>query len=67
VNAATRLADLLAHGRVRGSFVPDAQTQEMRNLLHTRKQFVRAGTRHVQRLQKTLEAANIKRRDRSGG
>jgi len=39
----------------------------MRNLLHTRKQFVRAGTRHVQRLQKTLEAANIKRRDRSGG
>jgi transposase len=31
VNDATWLADLLAHGLVRGSFVPDQQTQEMRN------------------------------------
>jgi len=40
--------------------VPDAQTQEMRNLLRTRKQLVRERTSHVQRLQKTLEDANIK-------
>jgi transposase len=60
VNDATWLADLLAHGLVRGSFVPDAQTQEMRNLLRTRKQLVRECTSHVQRLQKTLEDANIK-------
>jgi transposase len=37
VNDATWLADLLAHGLVRGSFVPDQPTQEMRNLLRTRK------------------------------
>ncbi len=60
VNDATGLADLLAHGLIRGSFVPDAQTQQLRALLRTRKQFVRERSRHVQRLQKTLEDANIK-------
>jgi transposase len=60
VNDATWLADLLAHGLIRGSFVPDEQTQEMRSLLRTRKQLVRERSRHVQRLQKTLEDANIK-------
>ena len=48
VNDATWLADLLAHGLVRGSFVPDAQTQEMRNPLRTRKQLVRECTSHLQ-------------------
>jgi transposase len=60
VNDATWLADLLAHGLIRGSFVPDQQTQEMRNLLRTRKQLVRECSSHIQRLQKTLEDANIK-------
>src|SRR5580693_5391120 len=60
VNDATWLADLLAHGLIRGSFVPDEQTQEMRNLLRTRKQLVRECSRHIQRLQKALEDANIK-------
>ena len=60
VNDATWLADLLAHGLIRGSFVPDQQTQEMRDLLRTRKQLTRERSRHVQRLQKTLEDANIK-------
>jgi transposase len=60
VNDATWLAELLAHGLIRGSFVPDPQTQEMRDLLRTRKQLMRERTRHVQRLQKTLEDANIK-------
>ena len=60
VSDATWLADLLAHGLIRGSFVPDAQTQEMRGLLRTRKQLVRERTSHIQRLQKTLEDANIK-------
>ena len=40
--------------------MPDAQTQELRALLRTRKQFVRERSSHVQRLQKTLEDANIK-------
>jgi transposase len=60
VNDATWLADLLAHGLIRGSFVPDEQTQQMRSLLRTRKQLVRERSSHVQRLQKTLEDANIK-------
>src|SRR5512132_1819655 len=41
VNDAMWLAELLAHGLIRASFVPDTQTQEMRNLLRTRKQLVR--------------------------
>jgi transposase len=60
VNDAAWLADLLAHGLIRASFVPDTQTQEQRALLRTRKQLTRERTRHVQRLQKTLEEANIK-------
>jgi transposase len=60
VNDATWLADLLAHGLFQGSFVPDAETQVLRNLLRTRKQLVRERSSQVQRLQKTLEDANIK-------
>jgi transposase len=60
VKDATWLADLLAHGLIRASFVPDAQTQELRNLLRTRKQLVREKARHILRVQKTLEDANIK-------
>ena len=60
VNDATWLADLLAHGLIRASFVPDRPTQEQRGLLRTRKQLTRERTSHVQRLQKTLEEANIK-------
>ena len=60
VNDATWLADLMAHGLIRGSFVPDRQTQEMRTMLRTRKQLVRERSSHIQRLQKTLEDANIK-------
>jgi transposase len=60
VNDATWLADLMAHGLIRGRFVPDAHTQELRALLRTRKQFVRERSSHIQRLQKTLEEANIK-------
>jgi transposase len=60
VKDAAWLADLLAHGLIRPSFVPDEPTQRMRDLLRTRKQFTRERTSHVQRLQKTLEDANIK-------
>ena len=60
VGDATWLADLLAHGLVRASFVPDAATQERRGLLRTRKQLVRERSSHVQRLHRTLEDANIK-------
>jgi transposase len=54
------LADLMAHGLIRPSFVPDEPTQQMRDLLRTRKQMVRERSSHTQRIQKTLEDANIK-------
>ena len=60
VNDAAWLAELMAHGLVRASFVPDQPTQQMRDLLRTRKQFVRERNAHIQRIQKTLEDANIK-------
>lgn len=54
------LADLLAHGLIRSSFVPPREVAELRGLLRTRKQLVRESASHIQRLQKTLEDANIK-------
>jgi transposase len=50
----------MAHGLIRASFVPDEPTQQMRDLLRTRKQMVRERSGHIQRIQKTLEDANIK-------
>jgi transposase len=47
VNDATWLADLLAHGLIRASFVPDPPTQQMRDLLRTRKQLVRERSSHI--------------------
>ncbi len=59
-NDATWIADLLAVGLLRGSFVPPAAIQELRDLTRTRKQLVREIARHTQRIQKTLEDTNIK-------
>jgi transposase len=60
VNDAMWIADLLAHGLIRSSFVPPSAVQELRDLTRTRKQLVRELARHVQRIHKTLEDANIK-------
>jgi transposase len=60
VHDAQWLADLLAHGLIRGSFVPPEQIGVLRDLTRTRKQLVRERSRHVQRIQKVLEDANVK-------
>jgi transposase len=60
INDAVWIADLLACGLIKPSFVPEESLQELRSLMRTRKQLVRGQTRHVQRIQKTLEEANIK-------
>lgn len=60
INDATWLADLLAHGLIRASFVPPAAVQELRTLTRTRKQFVRERGSHAQRIEKILEDANLK-------
>ena len=60
VNDATWIADLLAHGLIRSSFVPPAAVYELRDLTRTRKQLVREITQHTQRIQKVLKDANLK-------
>ncbi len=60
VKDAAWIADLLAHGLIRGSFVPPAPIQEVRDLTRTRKQLVREIAQHTQRIQKTLDTANLK-------
>ncbi len=42
----------------KASFVPERKIQELRLLMRARKQLVREQTRHMQRIQKTLEEAN---------
>ena len=60
VNDAMWIADLLAHGLIRSSFVPPTRIQELRDLTRTRKQIVREICQHTLRIQKTLEDANLK-------
>lgn len=60
LNDAMWIADLIACGLIKASFVPEEEMQELRSLMRTRKQLGREQTRHVQRIQKTLEEANIK-------
>ncbi|HET9492159.1 MAG TPA: IS110 family transposase [Methylomirabilota bacterium] len=60
VGDAEWLADLLRHGLLRGSFVPDRAARELRELTRYRSALVRERTAEVNRLQKTLEGANLK-------
>jgi transposase len=66
MNDATWIADLLAHGLIRSSFVPPAPIQELRDLTRSRRQLVHEIARHVLRIQKTLEDANLKMSDIGG-
>lgn len=59
-NDASWIADLMAHGLIRPSFVPPMPIQELRDLTRTRKQLQREHSRYVQRVQKVLEDANLK-------
>lgn len=59
-NDATWLADLIAHGLVRASFVPPQPIGDLRELTRTRKQLSREVASHIQRIQKVLETCNIK-------
>src|ERR1700752_294507 len=60
MNDAMWIADLVSCGLIKASFVPEQEMQELRSLLRARKQLTREQTSHVQRIQKTLEEANIK-------
>jgi transposase len=54
------LAELLRHGLIRGSFVPDRAQRELREVTRYRTSLVEERTTAVNRLQKVLEGANIK-------
>ena len=60
VSDAAWLAQLGAHGLVRGSFVPPQPVRQLRDLTRTRTIIVRERSREVQRLEKLLEDAGIK-------
>jgi transposase len=60
VSDAAWIADLLAHGLIRASFVPPGRIQALRDLTRTRKQLVREVAQHALRIQKVLEDANLK-------
>lgn len=57
---ATWLAQLGAHGLVRGSFVPPEPIRQLRDLTRTRTAITRERGRETQRLEKLLEDAGIK-------
>jgi len=60
VRDAEWIAELLGHGLLKGSFIPDRAQRELRELVGYRTQLIRERGRGVQRLQKLLEGANIK-------
>jgi transposase len=60
VRDAEWIAELLAHGLLRGSFVPPADVRELRDLTRYRTSLVRDRARTLNRLQKVLEDGNIK-------
>lgn len=54
------IAQLLEHGLLKASFVPDRPQRELRDLTRQRTQLLGDRSRVVNRVQKTLEDANIK-------
>src|SRR3954453_1547198 len=54
------IAELLEHGLLKASFVPARPQRELRDLTRQRTQLLSDRSRVVNRLQKTLEDANIK-------
>lgn len=60
VQDAEWLADLLRHGLLRASFVPPQPQRELRELTRYRAQLVGVRSAEANRLQQTLEGANLK-------
>ncbi len=54
------IADLLQHGLLKPSFIPDKEQRELREIVRYRKSLIEERARELNRLEKTLEGANIK-------
>ena len=60
VNDAQWIADLLRHGLLRASFIPEKEQREYRELVRYRTSRTEERAREINRLQKMLEGMNIK-------
>jgi len=60
VKDAEWIAELLQHGLVKASYIPDKEQRELREIVRYRKNLVEERSREINRLEKTLEGANIK-------
>jgi len=60
VKDAEWIADLLRHGLLRASFIPDRGQRELRELVRYRRTLINQRSDVVRRIQKVLEGANIK-------
>lgn len=54
------IADLLQHGLLKASYIPSKEQRELREIVRYRKNLVEERSREINRLEKTLEGANIK-------
>lgn len=60
VKDAEWIAKLVRHGLVQGSYIPNRDQREMREIIRYRRSIIEERTREVNRLQKVLEGGNIK-------
>lgn len=60
VKDAEWIADLLRHGLVSASFIPDRAQRELRELVRYRRRLIQQRSDGVNQIQKVLEGANIK-------
>ena len=60
VKDAEWITDLLQHGLLKASYIPDRAQRELREVARYRKSLVEERAREINRLEKTLQGANIK-------
>jgi transposase len=60
VKDAAWIADLLRHGLLRGSYIPDRPQRELRDLVRHRRSLMQQRSRVISQMEKLLESANIK-------
>jgi len=60
VKDAQWIAELLLHGLLKGSFIPEAPQRDLRELVRYRTHLIQERTREVNRVHKVLEDANLK-------
>ena len=60
VKDAEWIADLLRHGLLTGSFIPDREQRELREVVRYRRSLIEERSRELNRIEKVLQGANIK-------